>query len=468
MARNKHKTAQQPRRSTRSLKLSRKRYESLSMPSVQPAKKAKPRAAPHTPPGSSIEPLTLSSSPPPQSAQLDAEDNDEVEEEEEDDDIELPLAPVRFMSMWKAVNGKETLPGTQSAMLDSNTIYLSAIEAWRDKLLRDLLPRKFRIQQLEAIASYEKARANDLCQQQVNNYGDLRRAVEIVKEWHSTWPSKSLRLDFTLSLIEEKEAILTTSVPTQSQCGRRTATQAQLSDLPMLLSAEEAAGNHIPKLADKWSCSNKHCGNYPKTCWQNKRSEGSPDNVLDHYPVSQENMARWNKEIFNGHSTIDQPSQNIIVNLVNWKQTHKKNQKEAQLGAKEKDESIDNLIKVLLVKELRSQPQSQLIAYQSPYPTGEQPRNSSPVRSETDPVELLGIFFDWLMEQPGFNTHQQREILEPIKQKLMEDMWNIDTLKVSKKEGEGMTNAIWEAYDFKIGMLARIRSNISAFKLSRQ
>ena len=50
----------------------------------------------------------------------------------------------------------------------------------------------------------------------------------------------------------------------------------------------------------------------------------------------------------------------------------------------------------------------------------------------------------------------------------MEEMWNIDTLKVSKREGEGMTNEIWTAYNFKIGMLARIRGKISAFKLLRQ
>ena len=49
------------------------------------------------------------------------------------------------MSVWKAVNGKEVLPRTWSAMLDSNTIYLTAIEAWRDKVLLDLSPWKFRI-----------------------------------------------------------------------------------------------------------------------------------------------------------------------------------------------------------------------------------------------------------------------------------------------------------------------------------
>ena len=237
MAPTTRKTAAQlPTRSlTRPSKPTKKRSQSISTPSVQPTKKAKPlkvrpRAAlrPSTPPRALIELLT-SSPPLPQSAQPDVEDNNEVEEEVEDDNVEeLLVELVRFMSMWKAVNGKETLPGTRLAMLDTNTIYLTAIEAWRDKLLRDLLPRKFRIQQLEAIASYEKARASDLCQQQVNNYRDLRRAVEIVEEWHSTWPLRSLRLDFVLSLIEEKEAVLAIPTPTLSQHigSRRTATQA--------------------------------------------------------------------------------------------------------------------------------------------------------------------------------------------------------------------------------------------------
>ena len=51
---------------------------------------------------------------------------------------------------------------------------------------------------------------------------------------------------------------------------------------------------------------------------------------------------------------------------------------------------------------------------------------------------------------------------------MIEEMWNINTLKVSKKEGEGMTNKIWQAYKFKIGMLTKIKGKISAFKLLRR
>src|SRR5271170_8093361 len=131
---------------------------SISTTSTSTAKKAKskPVAPPRSPlPLTPPRPLVSTVSPtPPRSAQPNIEDEDEVEEEqEEDDDVEElpPPAPVRFMSVWKAVNGKETLPGTRSAVLTEDTIYLSSIETWRDKVLLDLLPPKFKIQQLNLV-----------------------------------------------------------------------------------------------------------------------------------------------------------------------------------------------------------------------------------------------------------------------------------------------------------------------------
>jgi hypothetical protein len=295
---------------------------------------------------------------------------------------------------------------------------------------------------------------------------DLWQAV--VKEWHQRWPSKSLRTDFALSLIEENEAVLETPTPSSSsqrvgdRSGGRTALQAQLSTLPELLATEDA-GNLIPKIADKWSCTNKHCRNYSKTCWRNSSST-APDHVLYHYPVNSENLALWNYEILRGDSTVDQPSQNIVIQLVSWKERDRESNRVEQ--PKEKDDSsIDNIIKFLLVRKLRSQPQQP--AHSSHYPLPNQLYNSSPVRSDTDAVELLGVFFDWLAEQPGFSSEQQRKVLKPIKEKLMKEMWSVNTLKSSKREGESITNEIWRAYGFKIGMLARIRGKISAFKHSR-
>jgi hypothetical protein len=159
--------------------------------------------------------------------------------------------------------------------------------------------------------------------------------------------------------------------------------------------------------------------------------------------------------------------QNIIVNLVNWKERDRKNNKE-QAPAKEDSISstVGNLVSALLVTQLRQMNQPQ---HYPPLPCSnfEPPCNSSPVRLETDPIELLGQFFDWLVSQPGFNSKQQRVLLEPIKEKLMEDQWNIDSFKPRKLD-EGITIEIWETYGFKIGLLARIKSKVSDFKRSRE
>ena len=123
MASNKcNKPAKLPTRAlTRPSKTLKKRSHLISTPSAPAAKKARPRAAPQ-PPTRVSPPLRPEVSPftplPLVSAQplidIDAEDNDEGEEEVEDDDAEEPPPPlvVCFMSMWKAFNGKEVLPGT--------------------------------------------------------------------------------------------------------------------------------------------------------------------------------------------------------------------------------------------------------------------------------------------------------------------------------------------------------------------
>ena len=181
-------------------KAPKKRSYSISTDSASTAKKVKSKPA--APPlRSPTPPRPLLSPPSPRRGlpsliltmrmrMVDVVEKDGIEEL-------LPPAPVRFMSVWKAVNGKETLPGTRSAVLTENTLYLTSIEVWRDKVLLDLLPRKFKIQQLEAIASYEyeKARVCDICQQQIVEKENLVQAIEIVKEWHQRWPSRSLRLE---------------------------------------------------------------------------------------------------------------------------------------------------------------------------------------------------------------------------------------------------------------------------------
>jgi len=98
-----------------------------------------------------------------------------------------------------------------------------------------------------------------------------------------------------------------------------------------------------------------HCRNKGKTYWQNKKSPNSPNTAINHYPISIENFQLWNKELLSGNSTIKQPSQHLIVNLVNYRERSRRSRKEPVV---EKEDStishIKKLALVMLVKELRS------------------------------------------------------------------------------------------------------------------
>ncbi|KAH0541576.1 hypothetical protein GP486_008704, partial [Trichoglossum hirsutum] len=83
--------------------------------------------------------------------------------------------------------------------------------------------------------------------------------------------------------------------------------------------------------------------------------------------------------------------------------------------------------------------------------------------SNSDLSEILAQFFDWLIYR---SNEQQRESLEHIKDRLLDEDWNLDTLRDERKGG-AMTTAIWESYGFKLGTLANIRCKISEFKRQR-
>jgi hypothetical protein len=92
---------------------------------------------------------------------------------------------------------------------------------------------------------------------------------------------------------------------------------------------------------------------------------------------------------------------------------------------------------------------------------------SSPIRTSTDPQIILEQFFDWLLLQPGNESEREREILQRVKKQLVEDEWEVDTLR-ERRDGKGMTETTWvESYGFKIGTLVMIRSRISEFKNAR-
>ncbi|KAI9768072.1 MAG: hypothetical protein M1840_005106 [Geoglossum simile] len=97
------------------------------------------------------------------------------------------------------------------------------------------------------------------------------------------------------------------------------------------------------------------------------------------------------------------------------------------------------------------------LPYPPPYTP---PVPSSPICSSSDPNEVLAQFFNWLTVESNI---KQMELLENVKNKLLDEDWNLDTLRDERKGG-AMTTAIWESYGFKLGTLANIRSRISEFK----
>jgi hypothetical protein len=226
---------------------------------------------------------------------IDLSTDDEEDEElgnNEDIDEEEQLELLKFMSTWRAVAGKESLPGVRTNIYEVGDIAMSHLTAWELDVLTQLHPRRFDTVKFEAVASYEKCRAADECPQQIKGDSDLDLVMKVLQMWHTKWPSKALVVKITLYLVKrkEEEQVSLSNGQQPSQTGsRRTTTQQQRASLPHVISTEQAASNEMPSIADKWSCSNRSCWNYGYTCWQD-RLPNAPDVLVNHYPVSSELM----------------------------------------------------------------------------------------------------------------------------------------------------------------------------------
>jgi hypothetical protein len=237
-------------------------------------------------------------------------------------------------------------------------------------------------------------------------------------------------------------AIPAVSQPQTQTQPRRTATQVQLSSLPQVLEAEERAGNQMPGIADHWACMNIRCRNKGKTCWRSKMP-GAPDTADDHYPIPPDLFRRWSKEINDGISTLEQPSPQLIIALCRWRDRDRKKDESAaklnqQSAASTAASTTSELLNVFLVTQLRQLTQqstsSSAIQHSAPL-------NSSPFRTQMDPQELLAEFFDWIIKQPSCNTERKIELFKEIKSTLIEEQWELDTLR-ERRDRKGITNDI--------------------------
>ena len=158
---------------------------------------------------------------------------------------------------------------------------------------------------------------------------------------------------------------------------------------------------------------------------------------------------------------MEEPSQNIVCQLSAWKT--RKQLKTPEPKNDPPDHQFKELVQLLTVRELQAVRRDQQNQPQLFPPSTESLQTSSPIRSDTDHSEILSQFFVWLMAQPGYDSERQRQILEPIRDALVDDDWDLDTLK----SPDQMTIEIWKEYGFKLGTLPRLRQKISEFKSQR-
>ena len=480
----------------------KKRTQSISQPTAQKSKKPKTQK-PKTQKSKVQKPKTqapesrnhknclpsTAAAPPPSQSEIEFEPHerpdstdqqaDEEEEVVEDDAAEeekqQEAGPFNFRSTWRALCGKEHLPGIRSGCYTKETLYMFQIEQWRSEVLSNLQPRTFRVVSLVATASYEKCRQADEFPQELRSVLDLHAVLECLEEWHKKWPQRALTLKVTLQLEEEKLIESTPALPQRAQSqstqaqGRRTATTQQLNSLPQMLEAEERSGNHMPAIADRWACMNARCRNKGKTCWRSK-VPGTPDTADDHYPVSSDLFRRWSKEVNDEISTVEKPSPQLIIAISKHRDRVRNKESSTKLeqpsAATPEASTTTALINALLVTQLKQINQQNVPAASSLLVERPALSGSSPFRTQKDPQDLLAEFFDWLMKQPGCNSERKIEIYETIKKVLIQEEWELDTLR-ERRDGKGMTEDIWDRYGFKLGTLMTIRSKISEFKLQR-
>jgi len=142
----------------------RKRAQSMPASAIlqPPKRKPKPKVAKKRQKTIPVPSPLLSPATPAEPTSADEVDEDEdentkepVEVEDEDVDSPPPPPPARFISVWKAVasSKNESLPGTKSAIFNTKNIYYFELDLWQNETIQRLLPRKFKITQLQAAAS---------------------------------------------------------------------------------------------------------------------------------------------------------------------------------------------------------------------------------------------------------------------------------------------------------------------------
>jgi hypothetical protein len=111
---------------------------------------------------------------------------------------------------------------------------------------------------------------------------------------------------------------------------RLTATTRQLLALPEIEAEETVAGNDGPAIAKEWPCEVLGCYNYGKTCWV--KGEKTCSNCTNHFKCDTSMMTKWSRLNCRNSGSIKEPSNTIVIALVEQRLRDKQSRKNELLG----------------------------------------------------------------------------------------------------------------------------------------
>jgi hypothetical protein len=198
------------------------------------------------------------------------------------------LPGIEIGSAWEVqIEGeKEPESNRSTTRLLGNSLFLAFTE-WVKEETESFPPlaigQVYKVVTIWGRASHEKLPKGQVMSSKVKSEQQVLELEDLIKSWSTKWPKRLYCLDLTAIVhaqLDETVYASTEGTPqvtatpglgpepqhtphpsSTPQTGRRTATQMQALVVGDRVAAEEAAGNFIVTITQRWSCTNTNCGN---------------------------------------------------------------------------------------------------------------------------------------------------------------------------------------------------------------
>jgi hypothetical protein len=217
-----------------------------------------------------------------------------------------PIVHIRYRACFGDLE-KNAIASAYDTARDKHSVW-----SWVDGVIDDLKPRRARISTLCAVVYPPRQPKRDRAVKTLRRERDMDWAAlsELVEAIDSA-ANERIHVDFDLILIEELNETPRSAVNFAGAGARTrpvTATMIQEDGIAGALAAERAGSGHAIGIRDRWRCIDSHCSNHPYTCWLRP---GQPARIENHYPVNDNIIAMWAKDIHDRRATFDEPSDNV-------------------------------------------------------------------------------------------------------------------------------------------------------------